>query len=234
MKGNVLDDNEVKIVKRPHKINEEVSVQEFLDYAKINNVNVSELSDEESEHIMNEIKLNKRKLQIKEFVAINHIKKDGLPRAITPPSKPGGLWYTSDPRDLTRKIRAKDEDTLYEKLYAIYTKAQHDLYSIEAWYDIGVQFRKRNTNPQRSTIVRHETTKRNYFTQELLDCDVREVTSSYLRSFISKAVEEHGMSLAEVKQLKGTLNLVFDAAADPEIGCRNNNPLLTIKPASFF
>lgn len=213
----------------------EVSVQDFLDYAIINSVNVAELSKEESERIMNELKLNKRQNQIKLFVARYHKTKDGLPRAITAPKEADGLWYTRDPRDPSKKLRAKDEMSLYEKLYEIYSEGlMYTDFTVRAWYDIGVAHRKNLTNPQPSTFERHDRTKKAYFTEKLLDSDVRDITSSFLWSFLRETQEKHNMSLSETKQLKGTLNLVFQAAADPEIGCRDNNPLLNINPAGLF
>lgn len=212
----------------------EISAQEFLNYVIINRVNAAELSQEESERIMNELKFNKRQSQIKSFVAHYHVTKDGLPRAITPPKKEGGLWYTRDPFDDKKKIRAKSEEAMYQKLYELYSTRQKNLYSVRAWYDIGVQHRINISNPQPSTIERHERTKKSYFTEELLDYDVRDITSSYLWGFMREAQSTHQMSLSETKQLKGTLNLVFEAAADPEIGCRANNPMTTVNPAGLF
>jgi len=216
-------------------INDEISVQEFVNYAIINNIEVSKLSEEESEHIMNELKLNKRQTQIKKFVAKYHMTQDGLPRAITAPKEEGGLWYTRDPRDPSKKLRAKDEMSLYEKLYEIYADTiSYENFSVSTWYDIGVEHRKNLTNPQPSTFQRHERTKKAYFTEELLNKDVRDVTSSYLWTFMRETQSKHNMSLSEAKQLKGTLNLIFQAASDPEIGCRANNPMQTINPAGLF
>ncbi len=212
----------------------EVSVQEFIDYAKINNINVAELSTKESEHIMNILQLNKRKAWIKDFVKKRHVNKDGLPRAITPPNNKGGYWSTRDPRSKTNKIRAKDLDSLYEKLYEIYSQNENNSYTIGAWYDIGIELRINRTNPQPSTIERHDRTKKSYFTEEFLACDVRDITSSFLWAYMREAQQKHDMSLSEVKQLKGTLNIIFQAASDPEVGCRENNPLININPSSLF
>ena len=212
----------------------EISVQEFIDYAKINNINVAELSTKESEHIMNIIQLNKRNAWIKDFVQKHHVNKDGLPRAITPPKTKDGYWSTRDPRSTTNKVRAKDLDSMYEKLYEIYSQSEDISYTVRAWYNIGIRHRINSTNPQPSTIERHERTKKSYFTEEFLDCDVRDITSSFLWAYIRETQQKHDMSLSEVKQLKGTLNIVFKAASDPEIGCRENNPLININPSSLF
>lgn len=235
MKGRINYDYELTHTKEYEGIDDEVSVQELLDYAKMINVNVGDLTIEERDHIMNELKLNKQKKQIKTVVDKCHVTKDGKPRSIAAPKEEGGLWSTTDPRDSSRRIRAKDLDTLYRKLYEIYLpEANVRSYTVEKWYDIGVMHRKNLTNPQKSTMLRHERTKKTYFTPQLLKSDVRKITSSELWTFMREAQEKYNMSLSEVKQLKGTLNLVFSAAADPEIGCRPSNPLLNVNPSGLF
>ena len=209
-----------------------ITIQDIAEYAKLNNVDVAELSNEESERIMNEIKLNKKQKAIRKFVNEHHITTEGKPRKIYAPSSENGLWYTQDPNNLKNKIRGKSEDIIYQKLYEIYADASQ--YTIEAWYKIGVDYRKRKSNPRQSTFDRHERTKKTYFTEEFLSMDIRDITSSYIWNYIRDAQEEHQMSLSEVKQLKGTLNLVFEAASDPEIGCRDYNPITTINPMGLF
>lgn len=209
-----------------------ITIQDIAEYAKLNNVDVAELSNEESERIMNEIKLNKKQKAIRKFVNEHHITTEGKPRKIYAPSSENGLWYTQDPNNQKNKIRGKNEDIIYQKLYEIYADASQ--YTIEAWYKIGVDYRKRKSNPRQSTFDRHERTKKTYFTEEFLSMDIRDITSSYIWNYIRDAQEEHQMSLSEVKQLKGTLNLVFEAASDPEIGCRDYNPITTINPMGLF
>ena len=53
MKGNIEDDNELII-----------TVQDVAEYARLNNVDVAKLSEEESEQLMNRIQLNKRQTAI--------------------------------------------------------------------------------------------------------------------------------------------------------------------------
>lgn len=221
MKGNLIDEKELT-----------VTVQDVVVYAKLNNVDVAKLSFEESERIMNEIKLNKRQNSIISFVNERHVTAQGYPRKIYKPAYDGGLWYTQNPNNLRQKVRAKTKELLYMKLYDIYTNAKE--YSVEAWFKIGIEFRRRKSNPRQATIDRHERTKNSYFTQELLSSDIRELTSSDIWDFMKEAQERHHMSLSEAKQLKGTLNVVFEAASDPEIGCRNYNPMLSINPGGLY
>ena len=221
MKGNIEDDNELII-----------TVQDVAEYARLNNVDVAKLSEEESELVMNDIKLNKKYKAIISFVNTHHVTAQGYPRKIYGPVDEGGLWYTQHPNNLRQKLRAKTKEQLYLKLYDIYSDAKEN--TVEEWFYIGIEFRKRKTNPRQATIDRHERTKNSYFTEELLQSDIRELTSSDIWYFMKEAQEKHHMSLTETKQLKGTLNVIFEAASDPEIGCRDYNPMLTITPGGLF
>lgn len=193
------------------------------------------LLEQASEQHMERVKLNKKRNAIVKFVREHHRNKNGTPTAITPPKEEGGFWYTCDPRDSYKKIRAKDEETLYMKLFDIYSERfVFENFSVKAWYSIGIDYRKRKSNPLQSTFERHDRTVKTYFTDELLCSDVREVTSHYIWGFMRDCQEKHNMSLSEAKQLKGTLNLIFEAASDPEIGCRAYNPMLTINPSGLY
>ncbi len=221
MKGNMIDEKELT-----------VTIQDIVEYAKLNNVDVAKLSYEESERIMNEIKLNKRENSIILFVNEHHVTEQGYPRKIYEPAHKSGLWYTQNPKNLRYKVRAKTRELLYMKLYDIYTGASDN--TVDAWFEKGLEYRKRKSNPRQATLDRHKRTKNSYFTKELLSSDIRELTSSDIWNFMKEAQEKHHMSLSEAKQLKGTLNLVFEAASDPEIGCRPYNPMLSIKPSGLF
>ena len=75
---------------------------------------------------------------------------------------------------------------------------------------------------------------KSYFTEELLISDIRDITSLDIWDFMKEAQQDHKMSLSETKQLKGTLNLIFEAASDPEIGCLDYNPVDRINPSGLF
>lgn len=225
MKGKLLLDEKIY----------EVTGNDIIEYAKLNSVDVATLTDEESEQLMEKIKLNKKQKEIRKFVSKYHLNADNLPRKIYAPKKDNGYWYTQHPNNPRNKLYARSENELYEKLFEIYSEYEKvPDYTVRTWYEIGIQHRKMKTNPRSSTIDRHNRTKQSYFTDRFLSLDVREITSTDIWEFMREVQQTHNFTLSEAKQLKGTLNIIFDAASDPEIGCRNYNPILTINPVGLF
>lgn len=212
----------------------EVTLSDLLNYCKQENISVGDLNEDRISALTEKILHWKSRSKIMDFVNKKHVNKRGLPRAISKPSKEGGLWYTADPRNIYNKIRGISLDAIYDKLYRIYSDGDTEHFSVEYWYRTGIEFRIRNSHPRESTIDRYNRTKNAYFSSEFLGTDIRMITSDYIRGYMEAEYVKRDMSLKELKQLKGTLNVIFDAASDPEIGCLKYNPVKVINPSVFI
>lgn len=145
-------------------------------------------------------------------------------------SYPNGYFYTRT--DNRKLIKAKDVQSLYEKLYQLYYGTEESPYAVKTVFQKAIEEKRETENPKQATLARLEHDFGRFILPELADRNIVEVDHIELKRHTQHLVNSKTLTKKQFLAYKGVLNLIFGYALDHDIISRN--PVAKIKNAAYL
>lgn len=179
-----------------------------------------------------------RKIKYREkekFVLKNHLNLDGSPTKICPPKNENGLWYTPNPLNRKSKLRGASYEVLIDKLFDIYSKSTDFIFdtSFEAIFELALNKRATLRKLAPSTLNRYQSNFRTYF-KSIKKNDITRADRFFLTDFLNNIVKDFNPTEKELKNIFGTLNLIFQFATTGSNKFMELNPMEDIDIITFI
>ena len=191
---------------------------------------IIEMVDATQEVIM----INSKELKIKkQLVNVVHVKTNGKLRSIkdhVPTSSyPNGYVYTK--LEGGKLVKAKDLDTLYNRLYDYYFGKSNG-FSVKEIFDKALEEKKKEENIKDETYGKYQRDFKYYISYDLAEKDIRQITFHDLKSYTQDLVHQLYLKEKAFLAYKTLLNLIFHYALNHSI--INEDPVRMINNKQYL